>query len=1329
MRYLNRYKMLIALLLLIGKQLSAQNDPDWSVNPGDFQYSMTMVATLRLDNVLSSDSKDRIGVFVGTELRGTGYLNINVPSTNQKVAFIQIYSNQVSGETLSFKVYDDSEDALIDLINEEDFVDAKKLGENLEPYELTDNHLITDISLSISSVDENAAAGTIIANLSHNDADQDQTHIFALVTGEGDTNNSDFSVSGSQLTLNAVYDFEALAALSIRLKVTDSKNAAFEETISLSVNDLNDSPTAMELSNSDFAEDITINEIIGSLSTTDQDAGDTHTYSLVAGEGDAHNALFSISGSDLLAASSFDFESLPTLNIRLRSTDEAGATFDQSFQLSLVDVNDAPTTLELSSMSIAENAGSNALIGTLSTQDPDATDSHSYDFVTGDGSADNASFAIRNGDELYSTASFDFENKALYTVRLSATDVAGESIDKAFEISITDANDSPEALSLSANVVAENLTSGQLVGSLNVTDEDVTDTHTFSLVGGNGDEGNGFFSINGNELLTSAPLDFETVASHSIRLQVEDQSGASFQKVISVSVTNQNDEPADLNLSNQSIDENNVLGALLGKISSEDQDVEDAHTYTLVAGTGDEDNASFEVSGSSLLVAKAFDFEQQSTYSVRLRSTDNAGAFFEKAFTIAVGDVNESGTVIALSANKLVENASAGSTIGALSTTDQDLSENFTYALVPGQGDSGNSEFEINGDLLTSQAVFNHESQSIYSIRIRSTDEGGNSLEEEFTINIEDVNEVPESLSLSANSLPENSPQSTQIATLLTNDVDDGDSFVYGFVSGSGDTDNALFTIQGNAVYTTQSFDFESKSTYNIRIATTDQGGESLEQSFNILITDANDDPTALNLSVNNVDENNTIGEAIGTLSTVDQDESDSHTYTLVSGLGDEDNAGFEVDGEQLIALQSFDFETRSSYAVRLRATDAAGSYVESSIEIRINDLNEAGTSINLSANVIDENSSTGTVIGSFVTVDEDAGDTFSYALIAGEGDTDNAAFTLDNDELKTAVELNFETKSDYSIRVQSTDSQGNRVESQFDIMVADLNEAPTALSLSGNSVEENSAGGSVIGLLEAVDEDVDDAYAYVLKEGVDDNSFFGINGGNQLVVAGVLNFEVKPDYTVVIEVIDSDGNRFEESFVIEIINIPESNIIVSDSELDFGTVAVGQSATKSITINNTGPDGVLTISGIGLPAGFVADQSNLEVPPGESVSLNLTFEPEAVATVEGVMTLTSNAGLVEIQLTAQAELVTSLEPVDFSNSVGAFPIPASRLVTLDLVAFAGKPYDLEILKTNGKPLLSLTGSSATEQEIDVSTWTEGLYILIVQSEGKLARKKLMIRR
>jgi hypothetical protein len=98
--------------------------------------------------------------------------------------------------------------------------------------------------------------------------------------------------------------------------------------------------------------------------------------------------------------------------------------------------------------------------------------------------------------------------------------------------------------------------------------------------------------------------------------------------------------------------------------------------------------------------------------------------------------VNTAPTSIAISSTSVADNAAVGTTVGTLSTTDPDVGNTFTYALASGPGSADNASFTISGNELRTNAVFHYDTKSSYSVRIRSTDQTGLSVEQQFTIAI-----------------------------------------------------------------------------------------------------------------------------------------------------------------------------------------------------------------------------------------------------------------------------------------------------------------------------------------------------------------------------------------------------------------------------------------------------------------------------------------------------------------------------------------------------------------------------------------------------------------
>ncbi|MDB5388291.1 MAG: hypothetical protein JWM11_3937 [Planctomycetaceae bacterium] len=108
---------------------------------------------------------------------------------------------------------------------------------------------------------------------------------------------------------------------------------------------------------------------------------------------------------------------------------------------------------------------------------------------------------------------------------------------------------------------------------------------------------------------------------------------------------------------------------------------------------------------------------------------------------------------------------------------------------------------------------------------------------------------APTNISLSSTSIAENNVPNATIGTLSATDPDASDTFTFSFVTGAGDTDNGSFTITGSTLQIIPVTDFETKSSYSIRVQVTDHGGLSFEKSFTIAITNVDEFPTIISLN------------------------------------------------------------------------------------------------------------------------------------------------------------------------------------------------------------------------------------------------------------------------------------------------------------------------------------------------------------------------------------------------------------------------------------------------------------------------------------------------
>ncbi|MDP3929574.1 MAG: cadherin domain-containing protein, partial [Bacteroidota bacterium] len=1021
------------------------------------------------------------------------------------------------------------------------------------------NDAPNNIVLSNQSVSENRVANTIIGSMNTADEDISNTFTYSFEPISGNDNAS-FVISGNSLRTLAPLDFEAKNIYFVYIKTNDGAGGTFVKQFQISVLDSNDAPTNIILNSPSISENQAANSFIGTFLPVDQDATGSYIYSLISGTGSTDNASFYIRNDSLFNSQILNFELKNTHQIRVRCANSE-QVFDKAIVLNVQNGNDAPTDILLSNVNVLENLSANSLIGSFSSIDEDTGEVHTYALIPGIGSTHNQKFTIV-GNQLRTLESFNFEAQKTYSIRVLTNDGNGGTFSKAFNIFILDANDNPTQIAISNAMVTENLPVNAWVGNLSTVDEDSTDLHTYSFVN-QGTNNNDQFLISNNQLRTNHSFDFESKSSYLVYVQTNDGRGGTFARQLLIQIKDTNDAPYGLSLDNAAIEENLPLRTFIGNFKTADYDATGSYTYSFVAGAGSAGNVRFLIAGDSLFSNILFDFESESQVSIRVRATDNGGLSFEQNFIIQILNKNDAPTTINLSNNTLTENLPNRSLVGLLSSVDQDVNNTFSYSLATGTGDTDNASFAILGNELRSNIRFNFESKSVYSIRLRTNDGFGGTLESAFTINIIDSADAPTNIILSNDNVTENRQLGTLIGVLNTIDEDVSDQFSYSFFQGASHN-NDQFILVNNQLRTGKSFDFENKNFYIVYVRTTDNAGLSFVKQFVININDSNDVPTNLFLNNQSISENLPVKSFLGTLSTIDAETAINFTYSFVGGTGATDNALFSISNDSVYSNTSFNFELNPNLNIRIRTLDMGGAFFDKSFQIQVSDANDAPTDIQLNNNSIKENTPAGTQIGAFNALDEDGQETFVFSLASGSGDADNAAFTLIGSNLVSNSIFDFETKALYSIRVAVTDKLGATYEKIFVINVLDEIEAPTFGS-DTFALSENSQIGFVIGNITANSPDANAnlSYEWVSNMGLP----FSLNAQTgDITLSQKIDYETQKFYEVQVKITDlrKPELAITRSIYIQVLDeleanqaLPASNVISPDGDgfNDFFTI------------------------------------------------------------------------------------------------------------------------------------------------------------------------------
>ena len=425
------------------------------------------------------------------------------------------------------------------------------------------------------------------------------------------------------------------------------------------------------------------------------------------------------------------------------------------FAISVLDVNEAPVSIVLSSSNVKENSKPGTLVGTLIATDTDAVQNLTFKLDDDAGgkfslqSNSSCQSISPNGTrcttELLVSGNINYEDTSSLDIIVRVTDYKGLFRTEMFNVTVIDVNDPPTNVTLDGSVSAlipEN-SKGVQVDSLITEDEDQGQNFTYVLINNPG----GNFQVKGDKLFTSigAKLDYESSTSHQITVKSTDDGNPplSVQVSLVINLQDVNEKPTNITLSNRSVQENKPTGMLIGQLTVSDPERQQSHVCSLT----DSANGKVALSKNQLTVGSAgVNYEDASSLSVRVLCRDPGGLAVEDTFVILVQDVNEGPTSISLSNDKVQENQKGGTVVAQITVTDPDNEKNrvqsFTLSI---SSSDPNLPFQIQNNSLVTKRPLDYENSAQWLVRVTAKDDGIPSLSrtQAFTIQVIDVNDAP----------------------------------------------------------------------------------------------------------------------------------------------------------------------------------------------------------------------------------------------------------------------------------------------------------------------------------------------------------------------------------------------------------------------------------------------------------------------------------------------------------------------------------------------------------------------------------------------------------
>ncbi|MBX2842057.1 MAG: VCBS repeat-containing protein, partial [Flammeovirgaceae bacterium] len=828
---------------------------------------------------------------------------------------------------------------------------------------------------------------------------------------------------------------------------------------------------------------------------------------------------------------------------------------------------------------------------------------------------------------------------------------------------------------------------------LSSVDPNPKDNHTYGLISGDSAIDNHLFSVVGDSLFAKVSFDYFQKQKALLRIQTIDQEGEVYSKGFQIDINNVINPPTAINFyTDNPIFEDAPVASNLGYFEVIDPDFYDNHSLELVVGAGDNDNLFFSIIEDTLKNILPFNYDDQHTFSIRVRATDLDSGVYEQVVELEIKDVIEegSGSFIPGEADFGINN----STNVQLGDFDKDGDVD---AFVSNQGESSQVWWN-DGDGNYANSGQSFEITTIFDVKTADID-GDEDLDiiignwaAENTIYLNNGNGL---FSKSTQTLGND----FSLGVVVYDFDSDGDLDV---VTASYSKENSVWLNDGAGNYTLHS-SFGEKLSYNVlqgdfnadgivdvlelRAGGThkvwlNDGNANFIDSGNDIVTDLNifnagigdvdgdndlDIVMANSTGSNSVWANNGNGVFLQTAQTL----GDANTHNVVLGDLDADddldiifanrNAAIGVwknDGLGTFNKTQLNMGVMDSREIALGNLDGdldLDAFIVTNGQENLVWLNITPPSgITLSENKILENLPSNTFVGNLETKDLDVNDSFIYELVAGEGDTDNEKFNIVNNQLLTNQIFNYDDQQNYSVRIMTTDSGGFSTAQVFNIAVININNAPQIDDITDIQLAYNEEI-SLINLTGISDGDVDsqlltlelNSSNFELLEGLSINYIQGTDIGTLSLKPALDQFG-----ETMITLILKDNGGVEHGGIDSL--VLQWNVVVEQPNTTIQKVS-----TEPIVENSSNASNVKSISLATLGSDLAIEEE-----------LSVDFYPNPTS------------GLLSIEFSEAQYEGSTLRIIDLSGNVIINTNPQSNLESIDISSFQSGIYLLKV--TNG---------------------------------------------
>ncbi|NBC32171.1 MAG: tandem-95 repeat protein, partial [Alphaproteobacteria bacterium] len=895
------------------------------------------------------------------------------------------------------------------------------------------------------TVAEDTDNGKVIGTITASDDDPglDGSISFSVSGGPGrgafNINNTSGEISVAD---SSELDFEGSGgATTIKVTVSDSGSPrrSSDATITINLADANDAPSDIALSQSTVDENVAADTAVGTLTATDQDTGDTVTFSLT----DDAGGRFRIDGDTLEVASgaNLDFEAEASHTVTVKATDSENASFEKDFTISLVDVNEAVTALP-DTVQVNEDAGTVNLHPILVANDTDPDAGTTLNITAVDTTGTDGSVSFDDG-----------KNEVKFIADAAASDALadGEAATTTFDYTVSDGTLSDSAsVAVTINGVNDAPTATDDTetidedGTLNVADgsagdllelaSDPDNGDTLSLAeinGGPFDDGGLVTLDSGASLVVDADgsyaydpsgrfesLDIGKDATESFTFTVQDAAGERAEATVTITITGVNDGPTSDGVSDRAVNAGDPFTLDLKQFFS---DPDDVLTFSQIGLPTGFTLTSGVISGSSTA---------EGSSPVTVTAEDDQNQTASEMFDLTVLAVNTPPTSTAIADQTVDEDADVGLDLSG-SFTEPDAGDGLTFSAtgLPAILAIGANSGTITGSPTNADV-------GTYPVTVTATDGSGETTTQSFDLTVANTNDAP------TVATPQNDALSETEGTAFVRNVggtfDDVDANDDLTISAGNLPAGFSFNSQTDIISGTP--DDAAVGIHVISLTATDEAGATTTDSFILNIANINDAPVSTPIADATTPEDASFNlDVSGNFSDPDITAgfSDALVYNQ-TGLPQ----GLALDPNNGVIAGTPDQAAIGTHTVAVTASDIAGASTTRAFVLTVTNVNDPPVVANALPNVgLTEDDTLLLPLGD-VFSDPD-GDALTIAATSAPsyaevlfGDTGSPILRVAPDETAVASGSSSATET---ITLTATDGDGQWVNTSFDVEIQNV--------------------------------------------------------------------------------------------------------------------------------------------------------------------------------------------------------------------------------------------------------------------------------------------------